>query len=80
MEVRYVEVADDLHDEVGERREITASAESVVINVEMLARDSRYLLSLIGCGSDKLRPAMISLALSSMESVVCHDSRVFPPV
>ena len=67
-------------DEVGERRDITASAESVVMNVEILARDSLYLLSLMGCGSDRLRPAMISLALSSMESIACHDSRAFPPV
>jgi hypothetical protein len=31
-----------------ELRGMTASAESVVMKVEMLARDSRYLLSLIG--------------------------------
>lgn len=45
------------------------------MNVEMLASDSRYLLSLIGCGSDKGSPLIMSLVDLSKESVDCHESR-----
>lgn len=58
---------------------MTASAESVVMKVEMLAMEARNLFSLTAFGSVKPSPSMISFAFVSSELVVCHDSRIDRP-
>jgi len=55
---------------------MTASAESVVIKVEILAIEARNLFSLTGFGKVKPSPSMISVAFEPNELVVCHDSRI----
>lgn len=54
---------------------MTASAESVVMKVEMLAMEVRNLFSLTELGRVKPSPSMISFAFASNELVVCQDSR-----
>ena len=58
---------------------MTASAESVVMKVEMLAMEARNLFSLTELGRVKPSPSMISFAFASNELVVCHDSRIDRP-
>ena len=55
---------------------MTASAESVVMKVEMLAMEALNLFSLTGYGKVKPSPSMISFASELTELVVCHDSRI----
>jgi len=55
---------------------MTASAESVVMKVEILAMEARNLFSLTKFGKEKPSPAVISSAFESNEQVVCHDSRI----
>ena len=54
---------------------MTASAESVVMKVEILAKEARNLFSLTELGRVKPIPSMISFAFASNDPVVCHDSR-----